>query len=133
MKRNLLEGFLEPGIVDWVIIIALGIGVIFLFYKFGMKTDETGRRKFSSLRFFIFMGLLLFLVYLIGDLLPENIKYGPVGDAIDWIKGLSWWVIGIAIIVLISLWWWGRRKEKRANYREGYSKKSGELAAEGRG
>src|SRR3989338_2730989 len=114
LQRGLIEPFLSPDIVDWVVIIALGITLIFLFYKFSMRTDDYGRRRFSLMRLIIFLGVLIFIIYLIGDMIPDTITFGPVGEIIDWIKSLSWWAIWIAVIVAIIGWWLAGHRERRS-------------------
>lgn len=119
MQRGLIDPLLSPGIVDWTVIIAFGIMFIFFFYKFGMRTDDYGRKRFSILGLIIFLAILIFMVYLIGDYLPDSITYGPVGDTLDWIKSLSWTLIVIVIGILVIGWWWGRHKEKRGHLWKG--------------
>ncbi len=132
MKRELLDPLLDPGIVDWVILIASILGVIFIFYRFVLakKPGEIISLGRYAFRFFIFLILLLVLIYLIGEFLPEDIMYGPIGDAIDWIRGLSFTAIAIAIAGFIAFWLISRWLRNRAYYREGREKKSGELRAE---
>jgi len=108
MRRGILDDFLQPEIVDWIVIIALLIGLIFLFYKFGLRKDETGRRRFSLVRLIIFVILLLILASIIEDMLPDTLRYGVIGDVIEWIKGLTLGalIIGLIIlgIILFVLW-----------------------------
>jgi len=132
MKRELLDPLLDPGIVDWIILLALGIGVIFIFYRFVLakKPGEIITLKRYAFRFFTFLILLIILVYILGEFLPETIKYGPIGDIIDQIRGLSFSIIIIAIVAFIALWFILRRLEERRYYREGRAKKSGEMRAE---
>ncbi len=125
-RRGILESFLSETFVDWLIIFAIIIGLVFIYYKFGLRTDEYGRRRFSFLRFFVFLVLLLILIWILGDLLPETMMYGPVEDAIDWIENLGLWAIIIGFIVLIILWRMGIFKEGRRYYREGKYKMRGE-------
>lgn len=113
LQRGLIDPFLSPDIVDWTVIIAFGVMFIFFFYKFGMRTDDYGRKRFSIVGLIIFLAILIFIIYLIGDLLPDQITYGPVGDSLEWIRGLSWTLIVIVIGILIAGWWWGRHREKR--------------------
>ncbi|MDD5192148.1 MAG: hypothetical protein PHH54_00775 [Candidatus Nanoarchaeia archaeon] len=116
MQRGLIDPFLDPffgpGGVDWIVIAAVLIAFFFLFYKFGMSTNEYGVKRFSLLRLIVFLFLLIILAYIAGDLLPETVIYGPVGDSIDWIKSLGGWTITIAIIIFIIIVWWGWKREK---------------------
>jgi len=125
MRRGLIDPFFNPEIIDWIAVIAIGIALIFLFYKFGMRIDDYGRKRFSLGRFFIFLVVVLVLVYFIADYLPENIMYGPIGDWIDIIRGLGTTTIVIIGLILIGLWLWGRHRERRSYKWEGYYKAQG--------
>jgi len=126
MQRGLIDPFLSPDIVDWTVIIAFGVMFIFFFYKFGMRTDDYGRKRFSIWGLVIFLGILIFVLYLISDYLPDNVTYGPVGDTLDWIKSLSWILIVIVVILIAIGIFWGRHREKRGYKWSGYYKARGE-------
>lgn len=113
MRRGLIDPFFNPEIVDWIAIIAIIAALIFLFYKFGMRIDDYGRKRFSLGRLFIFLIIFLALVYLTADYLPEDIMYSPIGDWINIIQGLGNTTIVIIGLILIGLWLRGRHKEKR--------------------
>ena len=117
MQRGLIDSLFGPNIVDWIIIVSLGIMFIFIFYKFGMRTDDYGRRRFSFWRFIFFLVILTIIIYLIGEYIPNTIMFGPIGDWIDIIKGLGVSTIVIIGVVLIAIWlikwFWGGHTERR--------------------
>ncbi len=118
MKRGLIEPFLSPGIIDWLVIIAIIIGLALLFYKFGMTKNEYGRRKFSLWKFIILLIILLFLIPFFKDYLPQTWLYGPFGDFLDRIQGLGWIALIIAIILIIITFFWNRNKRRGKYYEE---------------
>lgn len=93
MKRGLLEDFLSESIVDWIIIIAVIVAVFFAVYWFYKK--------------FNWKGVLLILILLalvptfidLANILPSDIYYGPVGDFIEVLKGIS------NIILIAAVGW----------------------------
>jgi len=133
MQRGLIDNFLSPDIVDWAVIIAFGIMFIFLFYKFGMRVDDYGRRRFSIMRLLVFLGLLVILLYIAGDKLPDTIMFGPVGEWIDIIKSLSWWVIVIALAIILSPYIWKLIKWLLSHMGKGGGQSSGSSSGVMRG
>jgi len=129
LKRGLLDAFLEPWIVDWVIVIALGIGLLFLFYKFGLKTKPDGTKGLSFTRFIIFLIILALITPIIKDVLPETWLFGPFGTFIDWVDGLSWWAVVLIAGGLIVVWIWRWWRVGRGHYRAGKRKMAGEIVS----
>jgi len=93
MKRGLLDDFLQESIVDWILIIALIVGVLFVIYWVYKKWAWKG----------VLLGLLLLAlvpVFLdLEEILPNNIYYSPVGDFIQVLEGFS------NIILIAALGW----------------------------
>ncbi len=121
MKRGLIEPFFEPEIIDWIAIIAIVAGLFFLIYW--------AVKKFRFWGFFVFLLLLVIILYIAGEYLPDSILYGPIGDWIDVIKGFGITTLVIIVIAFVAIWiiglLWGRHTEKRGYKWEGYYKAKG--------
>tara|TARA_Y100000310_G_C20636446_1_gene791421 strand:+ start:939 stop:1895 length:957 start_codon:yes stop_codon:yes gene_type:complete len=115
-KRDLLDMFLEEGIVDWIVIGAIIILTLVLIIYLWKKLPG-GKAKLG-----IILGLLFVLgliPYFLKDYLPESLLYGPLGNFIEIVQELPAFIIWIALtifIVFIIL----RLKEKVKNRGRGY-------------
>ena len=97
-KRDLLDMFLEEGIVDWIVIGAIIILTLVLIIYLWKKLPG-GKAKLG-----IILGLLFVLgliPYFLKDYLPESLLYGPLGNFIEIVQELPAFMIFIAVGVLI--------------------------------
>jgi len=110
MKRDLLEPFLNEGIIDWVVIIALLIGLLFIFYWMSFRREGPGIRRFSWPRFIVFLLFLAILSVYIRDLIPEQLMIGPVESFIEFIEGIGFWIwVVFAGFIIWLIWTFIRR------------------------
>jgi hypothetical protein len=124
MKRGILDSLLSPEIVDWIVIIALIIGIGFLIFWFWRKLRVKGI-------LFLFI-ILMFIAIFLEDFIPESLMFGPIGAVVQLLQGLG--NIAIILLVVIAVFWFiwffkglfgGRdrrikdpRKAERQAYRE---------------
>ena len=97
-KREILDAFFAENLVDWIVIGAIIIGILFLI-SYIWKKLPTGKSKF-----WIILGLLFIIgiiPYFLKDYLPESLLYGPFGTFIELVQGLPAFVIWIAVIAFI--------------------------------
>jgi hypothetical protein len=98
-RKATLYTFLGEGIGDWIIIIILIIFIIVFVKYFAFSKQADGTRKFSLIKLIIGIVILFAILTTIDayDSVPDSIKFGPLGDFIEMIQGLT----NISFIILI--------------------------------
>lgn len=98
MQRGILEAFISPKILDWVVLIAIIIAVLFLLFWFWKKLRFWGI-------FILIIGLGI-LAFFFEDYIPETLMYGPVGTFVEWVQGLSIFIPVVLVIIVIIVFIW---------------------------
>lgn len=97
MQRRILDNFFQESIVDWIFIIALLIGIFFIFNWLYKKLNWKG----LIVGLFILTAIPLFIN--LDEILPDSILYSPIGEFLEALKGFSN-IIFIGLIGLGVIW-----------------------------
>jgi len=112
-KKAQLYSFTGEGVGDWIIIIAFIIAIIALFRFLHQKLPRA---------WWVLGIIIVFLLSIYTDayeLLPESLRYGPVGDFIEAIQNFS--TIAIIALIVIGILWFFKSLRKKKNPQQNFN------------